>query len=310
MTASATKTKWQLTLKLVKRNIALYVFLLPATLYLILFNYIPMYGIQISFRNYNFADGITGSVWVGLKWFKYFFDSPMAVSTITNTILLSLYGMVAGFPVPIILAVIMHNIPSKKYKRIAQTITYMPHFISIVVMVGMLSCFLSLRSGWVNNIIVALGGEATYFMGEARYFRHISVWSGIWQEMGWGSIIYMAALTGVDPELHEAAMIDGASKLKRIWHIDLPSIAPTIIIMLIMRCGSILSVNFEKTLLLQNSVNLGVSEVISTYTYKQGINNMKYSYGTAIGMMNTIVNFIFLTLVNFISSRVSETSLW
>ena len=310
MAESAIKKNWKQTMKLARRNVALYVFLMPAMLYLILFNYIPMYGIQISFKNYNFADGIVGSAWVGLKWFQNFFSSPMAVSTIANTILLSLYGMAAGFPVPILLAVIMHNIPSKRYKRIAQTITYMPHFISVVVMVGMLSCFLSLRSGWVNNVIVALGGKETFFMGEARYFRHISVWSGVWQEMGWGSIIYMAALTGVDPELHEAAMIDGASKLKRIWHIDLPSIAPTIVIMLIMRCGSILSVNFEKTLLLQNSVNIGVSEVISTYTYKQGINNMKYSYGTAIGMMNTVVNFIFLTLVNYISSRVSETSLW
>lgn len=298
------------TLKMMRRNAALYVLLIPSAVYLVLFCYVPIYGVQIAFKDFTFADGITGSHWVGWKWFQYFFETPVGLTTIKNTLILSLYSLAVGFPIPILLALVMHNLPSRRFRRVAQTITYLPYFISVVVLVSMLSCFFSINSGWVNGLIRAFGGQGAYFMGEAKYFRHMYVWSGVWQDMGWSSIIYMAALSGVDPGLHEAAMIDGASKVQRIWHIDIPSIMPTIIIMLILRCGSIMSVGFEKTFLMQNSLNVSVSEVISTYNYKQGLTGMKYSYGAAIGLFNNVVNFLFLTIVNFVSGRLSETSLW
>ena len=298
------------TLRLAKRNIALYVFLLPAFLYIIVFCYVPMYGVQIAFRNFNFADGITGSPWVGLKWFRYFLMGRLGMTVIKNTVVISLYSLIAGFPIPILLALMMHNVRGIVFKRTVQTVTYLPHFISTVVMVGMLSCFLSMNSGFVNGIIKTLGGQAKHFMGDPKYFSHLYVWSGIWQEAGWGSIIYMAALTSVDPGLHEAAMIDGASKLQRILHVDIPSIVPTVVIMLILRCGSIMSVGFEKTYLMQNDLNSSVSEVIATYTYKQGLLSAKYSYGAAIGLFNNLINFIFLTIVNTVAKKLSGNALW
>ena len=210
------------TWRLMRRNIALYVFLVPAFLYIVLFCYVPMYGVQIAFRNFNFAGGVTGSPWVGLKWFQAFFRSPVSKNAILNTLYLSFYSLFAGFPMPVILALMLHNMPGLRFRRITQTVTYLPHFISTVVLVGMLSCFLSINAGFVNTIIAALGFDKMYFMGLPQYFRHVYVWSGVWQEAGWGSIIYIAALSGISPELHEAAMIDGADKLRRIWHIDLP----------------------------------------------------------------------------------------
>lgn len=303
-------TKMKQTVKLMKRNVGLYLLLIPSALYILIFCYIPMYGAQISFRDFTFAEGIMGSPWVGFKWFGYFFSAADSTRIILNTIIVSAYSIIVGFPIPIILALIMNSVPSLKFKRVAQTITYLPHFISVVVMVSMLSCFFSIGSGWITKLVVSLGGRAAYVMGEPRYFRHVYVWSGIWQEMGWSSIIYMAALTSVDPGLHEAAMIDGASKLQRIRHVDLPSISSTIVIMLILRCGSIMSIGFEKTYLLQNDLNVSVSEVIATYNYKQGLMNMKYGYGSAIGLFNNIVNFLFLTVVNYVSGKISETQLW
>ena len=284
--------------------------LIPVIAWLAVFCYAPMYGIQIAFRNFTFADGITGSKWVGWKWFKFFFNSAKCWPLIRNTLIISFYSLLAGFPIPIILALMLHNIPSQKFKRAAQTITYLPHFISLVVVVGMISCFTSINSGWINTLIEALGGERMYLMGKPEYYRHIYVWSGVWQEAGWGSIIYMAALTGVAPELHEAATIDGASKLQRIRHIDLPAILPTITIMLIMRCGSIVSVGFDKSYLMMNDLNMEVSEVISTYTYEMGLLSGKYSYSTAISLFNNVLNFIFLTSVNKLSKIVSGNSLW
>lgn len=302
--------RWKNTLRLMRRNWVLYLLLLPAALYIAIFSYAPMYGIQIAFRNFNFADGITGSKWVGMKWFKYFFNSSKCWPLIRNTLVISFYSMVAGFPIPIILALMLHNIPSQKFKRTAQTITYLPHFISLVVVVGMISCFTSINSGWVNTLIEALGGERVYVMGKPEYYRHIYVWSGVWQGAGWGSIIYMAALTGVAPELHEAATIDGASKLQRIRHIDIPAILPTITIMLIMRCGDIMSVGFDKSYLMQNDLNMEVSEVIATYTYEMGLLSGKYSYSTAISLFNNVINFVFLTAVNKFAKIVSGSSLW
>ena len=302
--------RWKNTLRLMKRNWVLYLLLLPALIYIATFNYGPMYGIQIAFRNFTFADGISGSKWVGWKWFKYFFNSAKCWPLIRNTLIISFYSVLAGFPVPIILALMLHNIPSVKFKRTAQTITYLPHFISLVVVVGMISCFTSINSGWINTLIEALGGERVYLMGKPEYYRHLYVWSGVWQEAGWGSIIYMAALTGVSPELHEAATIDGASKLQRIRHIDLPAILPTITIMLIMRCGSIMSVGFDKSYLMMNDLNLDVSQVIATYTYEMGLLSGKYSYSTAISLFNNVINFVFLTAVNKFAKIVSGSSLW
>ena len=307
---TARKKKIRSTLRLMRRNWTLYLLLLPAALYIFMFCYRPMYGVQIAFKNFTIAKGVTGSPWVGLKWFKFFFHSPNFTTVLWNTVILSLYGLVAGFPVPILLALMLHNVPSNGFKRVTQTVAYLPHFISTVVIVTMLSCFTSVNSGFINTIIKALGGEPVFFMGKPQYFRHLFVWSDIWQGMGWSSIIYLAALTGISSELHEAAMIDGATKLQRIIHIDLPGIMPTMVILLIMSCGGIMSVGFEKVFLMQNGLNMDVSEVISTYTYKQGLINSKFSYSAAIGLFNNAINMLFLTLVNAVSKRLAGSSLW
>ena len=276
----------------IMQNKALYVMVLPALVFFALFNYWPMYGVQIAFRNFSFANGITGSKWVGMKWFNFFFKANQFPVIVRNTLLLSLYDLAAGFPFPILLALIM------------------PHFISVVVLVGMMSCMFSVNSGWFSTIVRALGGTPVQLMGEAKYFRHVYVWSGVWQQMGWNSIIYLAALTSIDPGLHEAAMIDGAGKLRRIWHIDLPGIGETIAIMLILKFGSMMSTGFEKIYSMQADLNLSVSEVISTYVYKMGMMNNKYSYSAAISLFNNVINFILLILVNKASSKLSGSSLW
>ncbi|GHT64611.1 sugar ABC transporter permease [Spirochaetia bacterium] len=289
----------------------LYIFLLPALLYLALFSYAPMYGIQIAFKNFVASQGIFGSKWVGFKWFETFFHSPRFWQILVNTLSVSLYMLVAGFPIPIILALVINCIPGTGFKRVAQTVTYMPHFISIVVLVGMMSVFFSPRSGFINTIIGALGGPGdTYFFGTPEYFRHLYVWSGVWQSSGWGSIIYIAALSGVSPELHESATLDGATRIQRIWYIDIPSIVPTMVILLILNCGSLMNVGFEKAFLMQNSLNLDVAEVISTYTYKIGLQHFEYSYSAAIGLFNNIINFIILVLVNRFAKKISGSSLW
>ncbi len=298
------------SLKQARRNVALYILLAPALIYLAVFSYWPMYGVQIAFRNFSFAGGITGSEFVGFKWFSYFFHSPLSLSVIKNTVSLSLYGLIAGFPLPIILALMLHNIGNVRFRRLTQTITYLPYFISTVVLVAMMSCFFSVNTGFISNIIRALGGTPDYFMARPQYFRHMYVWSGVWQGLGWSSIIYMAALSGISPELHEAAMIDGASKLQRIIHIDLPGIRPTMVILLILSTGSIMSVGYEKVYLMQNDMNIAVSEVLATYTYKMGLLNQKFSYSAAIGLFNNIINFTTLSIVNLVCKRLSETSLW
>lgn len=296
--------------KLMRQNVALYVMLVPIFTYVILFHYWPMYGIQIAFRNFNFADGIMGSPWVGTKWFNYFFKSNQFSLVVSNTLMLNIYNLLAGFPVPILLALMIHSVSGKKFRRVVQTATYLPHFISVVVLVGMMSCMFSLNSGWVNGIISSLGGQPMHLMGEAKYFRHVYVWSGVWQEMGWNSIIYLAALTGIDPGLHEAAMIDGAGNLRRIWHVDIPGILPTVSIMLILKFGRMMSLGFDKVYIMQNSMNISVSEVLSTYIYKQGITSFRYSYSTAIGLFNNVINFVLLTIVNKLSGWLSGSSLW
>lgn len=294
----------------IMQNKALYIMVLPALVFFALFSYWPMYGIQIAFRNFSFASGITGSKWVGMKWFNFFFKANQFPVIVRNTLLLSLYDLAAGFPFPILLALIMHNVPSNRFRRVTQTATYMPHFISVVVLVGMMSCMFSVNSGWVNTIVKTFGGTPAYVMGEAKYFRHVYVWSGVWQEMGWNSIIYLAALTSIDSGLHEAAMIDGAGKLRRIWHIDIPGILPTIAILLIMRFGQMMSLGFDKAYIMQNSLNYSVSEVLSTYIYKQGIKSTKYSYSAAISLFNNLINLIMLVTVNRISDKLSGNSLF
>lgn len=304
------KLKRQHTWKLMKTNYMLYIFLIPTLAYFIIFHYVPLYGIQLAFKTFVASKGIWGSPWVGMKWFNTFFESANFVDIMKNTIYVSLYSLIAGFPMPIILALVLNNISSFRFKKFAQTVTYAPHFISSVVLVGMISVFMSPRSGFINTIITTFGGKAIFFMGEPGWFRHLYVWSGIWQNTGWCSIIYIAALSGVSPELHESAMIDGASKLKRIWHIDIPSIIPTMVILLVLSSGQIMSVGFEKVFLMQTPLNIKVSEVISTYTYQIGLVQGDFSYSTAIGLFNNVINFIVLIIVNRAARKLSGSSLW
>ena len=299
------------TWKKMKKNWVLYLFLIPAVVYLATFAYAPMYGLIIAFKDYVPSKGIWGSSWAGLKWFRTFFETPRFWQILENTLALSISSLVLGFPFPIILALIINGIRNTKFKKFSQTVTYMPYFISTVVLVGMMSVFFSPRSGFINTILSMLGGSGdTFFMGEEKYFRPMYVWSGIWQSMGWNSVIYIAALSGVNQELHEAAMIDGANKFKRVLHVDIPSILPTIVILLVMNCGSVLSVGYEKVYLMQNNLNIGKSEVISTYVYKMGLQQMRYSYSTAIGLFNNVINFTLLVTVNKISKKLSGTGLW
>lgn len=297
-------------LRNVKKNSALWLFCLPGIILTFIFSYIPMYGVQIAFRRYIAKAGIWGSPWVGLDYFERFIHSPYFGSTIKNTLILSLYGLIVSFPIPIILALMLNSFRHKKYRKVIQTITYAPNFISTVVMCGMIILFLSPSVGIINNLIKAVGGDPVNFMADKGLWRHIYVWSGIWQTTGWGSVIYFAALAGISPELHEAAKCDGATKLQLIRHIDLPSILPTATILLILNCGSVLSIGFEKAYLLQNSLNSGVSEIISTYVYKVGLINNDMSYSTAIGLFNTVVNLVILLLVNKAADKISGNSLW
>lgn len=289
-------------------NWILYLFLLPVLVYAAIFWYAPMFGLVMSFQNYNPGLGFFGSPWVGLANFERFFNSYMCWTLIKNTLWISLYSFIAGLPVPIILAIVFQYCPHKRFVKTVQTITYAPYFISVVVLVAMLMIFLSPRTGLINIIIKSLGAQPINFMSDAGWFRHIYVWSGVWQGAGWSSIIYTATLSGSDPQLHEAAIIDGASKWKRVWYIDLPVLAPTFIILQVMSIGNIMSVGFEKVYLMQNSANIMVSEIISTYTYTLGIKGGEVSYTTAIGLFNNIVNFVLLLAANFISSKVSKIS--
>lgn len=293
-----------------KRNWTLYCFLIPAIVMVFLFHYIPLYGIQIAFRDYKPADGFLGSKWVGLKHFIRFFQSPKFSVVVLNTIKTSVMTMLFTFPLPIVFAVFLNQLRNLRYKKFVQTVTYIPHFISTVVLIGMVNLFLSPSTGIINKIIQLFGGEPVAFMQEPQYFLPIYVISAIWQSTGWSSIIYIAALAGVSPELHEAAIVDGASKWKRIWHIDIPGIMPTIVIQLILLAGNVMSVGFEKIFLMQNDLNLGATEVISTYVYKMGIINYQYSFSTAVNLFNAVINLFLLLSVNKICQKVSDTSLF
>lgn len=287
-----------------------YILLLPAMAYFLIFCYGPMYGAQIAFRNFNAVDGVTGSPWVGFAHFERFFASPYFTTLLKNTIVISVYGLLAGFPLPIILALSLNELKNQWVKKIAQTITYAPYFISVVVMCGMLLSFLNPTTGIVNRFLGLFGIDPIPFLSRADLFPSIYVWSGVWQGTGWASVIFFAALAGVDPQLLEAATLDGAGRLQKIWHINIPTLLPTIVIMLIMSCGNLLSVGYEKIYLLQNSLNADTSEVISTYVYKTGLVNAQYSFSTAVGLFNSVANLVMLIIVNMVSRKISETSLW
>ena len=286
-----------------------YLLLLPAVVYVAIFCYAPMYGLQIAFKDYKVSLGVTGSPWVGFLNFTDFFQGYYFWNLIRNTLAISFYTLLVGFPIPIIVALILNEL-RPKFKKTTQTVLYAPHFISTVVIVGMITLFFSPSLGVVNTVLEFFGADSIYFMGDPKYFRHLYVWSGVWQDMGWGAIIYLAALAGVDPSLHEAASIDGASRMQRIIHINLPCIASTVIIMLILQIGSIASVGYEKVYLMQNDLNLTVSEVISTYVYKRGLINNNYSFSTAVGLFNNVVNVFMLLIANAVSRKFSETSLF
>lgn len=280
----------------------LYLMLLIPVVLTIIYKYIPMYGIQIAFRDYKASRGMFGSEWVGLKWFERFFSSPNCVRMIKNTVLLSFYGLLWSFPIPIILALMINQLRFSKFKRVVQTVLYAPHFISIMVVCGMLRVFLSPSGGLINLI----AGTSIDFLSEASAFRTIYIASGIWQDAGWGIIVYMATLANIDASHYEAARIDGASMFQRIWYIDLPELIPQIVLMLIMSASSLMNVGFEKVFLLQTDLNKATSDVIAVYVYQQGIENAKYSYSTAVGLFNTVVNVILLIVVNKITSKISE----
>lgn len=292
-----------------KRTWILYLFVIPALVYLLIFSYAPLYGIQIAFKDFRPTKGIWGSEWVGMKHFINFFDSYHFWMLLKNTLVISFYSLIAGFPIPIALALMLNYSRFKGLKKVVQTITYAPHFISTVVFCGMIFIFLA-SDGIINQFLMLLGIDPVLFMNKPEYFKHIYVWSGVFKGMGWSSIIYIATLAGVSPELHEAAIVDGATKFQRMRYIDFPSIIPTAVIMLILNTGQIMNVGFEKAYLLQTPTNIEYSEIISTYVYKTGIQSAQYSYSAAIGLFNNIINFILLMAVNNFSRKMSGTSLW
>lgn len=288
----------------------LYIMLLPTIAFFLLFRYLPMVGVQIAFRDYRAIDGIWGSEWVGLKHFKRFIESVQFGTLIKNTLRISITNLIVGFPLPIILAILLNEVQSPRLKKVVQNITYAPHFISTVVLVGMVNMFLSPSTGLVNFIIEKLGGEATNFLAKAEAFLPTYIISGQWQNMGWNAIIYVAALANVDTQLYDAAKMDGANRFHKIWHVDIPAILPTAVTLLILNSGNLLNVGYEKTYLMQNSLNTSVSEIISTYVYKVGLINAKYSYTAAIGLFNSVINVTVLVIVNKIAKKLSDTSLF
>lgn len=294
----------------IRKNWELYFFVLPCLLWFIIFKYIPMYGVQIAFKDFVATRGITGSEWVGLKHFVRFFESYNFWPLLQNTIGLSLLQLIVGFPLPILIALMLNQLTSARYRRFIQTVIYAPHFISTVVLVGMLFVFLSPRSGLLNHLLVMLGGEPIFFMGDADWFRPLYVLSGVWQETGFATIVYLAALAGISPDLHEAAIVDGASKWKRILHVDLPGILPTIIILLILAVGNVMNIGFEKALLMQTDLNKSTSQIIQTYVYEMGLVRAQYSFSAAVGLFNSIINLVLLLTVNRIARKLSDTSLW
>ena len=305
-----TGSKWQIFWKDLKRDKLLYLLLiLPITVYA-LFYYKPMFGLQIAFKNYNVFQGISESPWVGFEHFKTFFTSPFFGRTLKNTLMLSLYNMLFAFPAPIILALMFNEVQKIKFKKFVQTCTYIPHFISVVIVASLVTSFLSPSSGVINTIISAFGGEKVYFLTKPEYFRTIYTIMGIWQSTGFNSIVYLSVITAIDTSLYEAAMIDGANKWKQITNVTIPSILPTIVMMFIMRLGNILNVGYESIILLYQPATYETADTIGTYIYRVGLENSQYSLATAVGLVNGIVGLLLVILSNTISKRVTEYGLW
>lgn len=309
--SSLNKKRHPLLSELYKNRVLYLLILFPLAL-LIIFRYTPMYGIQIAFRDYKITKGITGSDWVGMKHFVKFLSYYKMSEIFRNTLIISFYGLLT-FPLPLMLALMLNYLPLRRFKKTLQMLSYAPHFISTVVFVGIIMQFTDPRTGLLNAIGAIFGADPVNYMAKPEYFYHIYVWSGVWKGIGYSSIIYIAALSSVPTELHEAAIVDGANIFRRIWHVDIPSVMPTLCILLVMSCGSLLNTDFEKILLMQNNLNSGVSEVISTYTYKVGLANSgipQYSYSTAIGLFTSLINLVMLVSVNFITNRLNGTGLW
>lgn len=293
-----------------KRNWQLHLMLLIPFVYLAVFHYGPMYGLQIAFKHYTPRNGIEGSEWIGLANLKSFFGYYRWPNLVMNTLALSLYSIFLGFPIPIILAILMHVYTGKVLKKVCQNVSYVPHFISLVVMVGILNTVLNPVSGFIGYINKTFGNFVYEdIRGSETAFRHLYVWSGIWQNTGWSTIMYVSALTAVPDELHEAAKLDGASRLRRIWAVDLPTIMPTIAIMLILRFGSVMSIGYQKAYLMQNSMNLEVSEIISTYVYKYGLRNFAMSFGSAVGLLQSVINTILVFTVNWVTNLLTDNEM-
>lgn len=297
------------TAKHMRKNWQVYTLLIPALTYFFIFKYIPMYGVQIAFKDYIANLGFWGSPWVGFEHFERFFDSYYFWRLIKNTLILSVYEL-AMFPLPIIFALALHELSFGRFKKWSQTLTYAPHFISVVVIVGMIIAFLDPITGLVNHIIEFLGGSSVDFLTSPGWFRHIFVWSGQWQNLGWGTIIYLAALAGVNPELLEAAKVDGASRMQRIWNINIPSILPTIVVLFILNMGTFMEIGFEKVLLLQNNLNSETSDIIATFVYETGILEGQYSFSAAIGLFESVINILVIVTANYLARKVTNESLW
>ncbi|UQZ35793.1 sugar ABC transporter permease [Paenibacillus sp. PK3_47] len=302
-------SKWKIIKKDMIRNRYIYLMLLPVIAYYGLFHYAPMYGLLIAFKDYGIADGIMGSPWVGFAHFQNFFENHYFWRLIRNTLMINMYQLLIAFPAPIILALLLNELRSVLFKRVVQTISYLPHFISIVVVVGMIVDFAA-RDGLINNILGMFGAEPIAFLQEPGWFRPLYISSEVWQGIGWGSIIYLAAMSTIDPSLYDAARIDGAGRLKQTLNVTIPGIMPTIVVLLILNIGSMLSVGSEKIILMYNPLTYETADVISTYVYRKGILGADFGYSAAVGLFNSVISFILLTAANTVSKRVSENSLW
>ena len=302
--------RWTQAKRAWRRHWQLYLLVLVPVAYFIIFKYIPISNAVIAFKNYNVIQGPWGSDWVGFRHFEQFFSNPVFWTLLKNTFILAFYLVLASFPIPIILAIALNEIRNGFFKRSVQLVTYAPYFISVVVVVSMTMLILSPQLGLVNDALGLFGIPAVDYLGDPNYFRHIYVWSDVWQTTGYSAVIYMAALAGIDPALHESAKIDGASRLQRIWNVDLPGIMPTAVIILVLGVGNMMAIGFEKVYLLQNPLNLAQSEIIATYVYKLGLINADFSMATAVGLFNSVVNLFLLLFVNFAAKRITGNGLW
>lgn len=293
-----------------KKHWQLYLLIIPPALYFLIFKYYPILNAVLAFKDYNVTKGIWGSPWVGFKNFQLFFENPLFWTLVKNTIFISGYLLIVGFPIPILLALAINEVRHTRFKKLVQLVTFAPYFISTVVMVSIIMLFLAPRLGFVNVVMNHMGMDSINFLGEPGMFRSIYVWSDIWQTAGYYSVIFLAALAGVDPSLYEAAKVDGASRFQKIWHVDLPGILPTIIVVLILNVGNVMAIGFEKVYLLQNPLNTVNSEIIATYVYKVGLLNANYSFATAVGLFNSVINLFLLIVVNSLAKRFSNNSIW